>query len=55
MAVRVIKNKTNKIKPIRATTVEDPSDWKKMWKTALTPPTKTQITRMKHLRNCFGS
>ncbi|MCL2441256.1 MAG: hypothetical protein FWD14_05910 [Treponema sp.] len=54
MAIKVKKGKVNKIKPIRATIVEDPSDWKKMWQTALTPPTETQINRMKHLRQCFG-
>jgi hypothetical protein len=42
-----------KIKPIRATIVEDPADWKKMWQTALTTPTDTQLSRMKHLRRCF--
>ena len=55
MAPKMQKGKTNKIKPIRATVVEDPADWKKMWKTALTPPTETQIACMKHLRKCFGS
>ena len=55
MAVKIKKGKSNKIKPIRATVVEDPSDWKKMWQTALTPPTEKQITRMKHLRHCFSS
>ena len=55
MAVKTKKGKTNKIKPIRATVVEDPSDWKKMWQTALTPPTETQIDHMRHLRRCFGS
>lgn len=48
-------SKKNKIKPIRATVVENRSDWKAMWNTALTPPTKTQVTQMKHLRQCFGS
>jgi hypothetical protein len=42
------------VKPIRATVVEDPADWKKMWNVALTPPTETQIARMKHLRRCFS-
>ena len=42
-----------KMKPIRATVVEDPADWKMMWHTALTPPTEIQISRMKHLRQCF--
>ena len=55
MATKMQKDKANKIKPIRATVVEDPADWKKMWKTALTPPTETQIACMKHLRKCFGS
>lgn len=47
--------KKNKIKPIRATVVENRNDWKAMWSTALTPPTQTQVTQMKHLRQCFGS
>ena len=55
MVVKAKKEKGNNIKPIRATIVEDPSDWKKMWQTALTPPTETQITQMKHLRQCFGA
>jgi hypothetical protein len=55
MAVKSHKIKGNKIKPVRATVVEDPADWKKMWQTALTPPTATQIARMKRLRRCFGS
>jgi len=55
MAVKTYKGKGNKIKPVRATVVEDPADWKKMWQTALTPPTESQITRMKRLRHCFGS
>jgi len=55
MAVKIKKGKVVKIKPIRATVVEDPSDWKKMWQAALTPPTETQIKQMKHLRQCFGS
>jgi len=55
MAVKLQKGKGNKIKPVRATVVEDPADWKKMWQTALTPPTENQITRMKRLRHCFGS
>jgi len=55
MAVKSLKSKGNKIKPIRATVVEDPTDWKKMWQTALTPPTESQLIRMKHLRHCFGS
>jgi hypothetical protein len=55
MAVKPQKGKVNKIKPVRATVVEDPADWKKMWQTALTPPTATQITQMKHLRHCFGA
>jgi len=55
MAVKLQKGKANKIKPVRATVVEDPADWKKMWQTALTPPTEIQITRMKRLRHCFGS
>ena len=55
MAVKTKKEKPGKIKPVRATIVEDMSDWKKMWQTALTPPTETQINRMKHLRQCFGS
>jgi hypothetical protein len=42
------------VKPIRATVVEDPADWKKMWDAALTPPTEAQIIRMKHLRRCFN-
>jgi hypothetical protein len=42
------------VKPIRATVVEDPADWKKMWNVALTPPSEAQITRMKHLRRCFS-
>jgi len=54
MAVKMHKNKENKIKPVRATVVENPADWKKMWQTALTPPTENQLTRMKHLRHCFG-
>jgi len=55
MAVKSLKNKVNKIKPVRATVVEDASDWKKMWQTALTPPTESQLIRMKQLRHCFGS
>jgi len=55
MAVKTHKGKGKKIKPVRATVVEDPADWKKMWQVALTPPTENQITRMKHLRQCFGS
>jgi hypothetical protein len=55
MAVKSHKAKGNKIKPVRATVVEDPADWKKMWQTAMTPPTETQIARMKRLRRCFGS
>jgi len=55
MAVKTHKVKGNKIKPIRATVVEDPADWKKMWQVALTPPTAIQMTKMKHLRQCFGS
>jgi hypothetical protein len=55
MAIKTKKSKSNKIKPIRATVVEDPSDWKKMWQTALTPPTATQVAKMKRLRYCFGS
>jgi len=55
MAVKTKKGKPGKIKPVRATIVEDHSDWKKMWHIALTPPTETQINRMKHLRQCFGS
>ena len=55
MALKLQKAKTHKIKPIRATVVEDPADWKKMWKTALTPPTESQIASMKRLRKCFGS
>ena len=35
MAVKSQKGKGNKIKPVRATVVEDPADWKKMWQTAL--------------------
>ena len=54
MAAKSQKVKGNKIKPVRATVVEDPADWKKMWQTALTPPTETQITRMKRLRRCFA-
>ena len=53
MAVKA--KKVNKIKPVRATVVEDPADWKKLWQIALTPPTESQIIRMKHLRSCFGS
>jgi hypothetical protein len=45
----------NKIKPIRATVVEDPADWKKLWQTALTPPSEAQVSRMKRLRQCFGA
>jgi hypothetical protein len=41
-------------KLVRATVVEDPADWKKMWQIALTPPTEAQVTQMKHLRQCFG-
>jgi len=55
MAIKTYKGKSNKIKPIRATVVEDPSDWKKMWQVALTPPTEIKMTRMKRLRQCFGS
>ena len=55
MAVKTHKGKGNKIKPVRATVVEDLSDWKKMWQVALTLPTTIQITRMKRLRQCFGS
>jgi hypothetical protein len=55
MAIKTQKSKGYKIKPVRATVVEDPSDWKKMWQTAMTPPTETQITQMKRLRQCFGS
>jgi hypothetical protein len=55
MAVKTHKGKSNKIKPVRATVVEDPADWKKMWKVALTPPTEIQMTKMKRLRQCFGS
>jgi hypothetical protein len=56
MAIKTQKGKgNNKIKPVRATVVEDSADWKKMWQIALTPPTETQITQMKRLRNCFGS
>jgi len=55
MAVKTKKSKPNKIKPVRATMVEDPTDWKKMWKAALTPPTETKLNRMKRLRQCFGS
>jgi len=55
MAVKTHKGKGNKIKPVRATVVEDPADWKKMWQVALTPPTEIQMTRMKRLRQCFGS
>jgi hypothetical protein len=55
MAVKTKKDKVVKVKPVRATVVEDPSDWKKMWQAALTPPTETQINRMKRLRQCFGS
>jgi len=54
MAVKSHK-KTNKIKPVRATVVEDPSDWRKMWQTAMTPPSEIQVARMKRLRHCFGS
>jgi len=53
MAVKKQKSKGNKIKPVRATIVEDTADWKKMWQIALTPPTENQIIRMKHLRSCF--
>jgi hypothetical protein len=50
------KNRTaNKIKPICATVLEDPADWKKMWQTAQTPPTEAQMNRMERLRNCFAS
>jgi len=52
MAVKPQKTK-GKMKPIRATVVEDPADWKMMWNTALTPPTEVQISRMRHLRQCF--
>jgi len=55
MAVKSQKGKGNKIKPVRATVVEDSADWKKMWQIALTPPTEIQMTRMKHLRHCFSS
>jgi hypothetical protein len=55
MAVKTRKGKGNKIKPVRATVVEDPADWKKMWQIALTPPTEIQMTKMKRLRQCFGS
>ena len=55
MAVKLRKGKSNKIKPVRATVVEDPADWRKMWKTALTPPNETQVAQMKHLRQCFDS
>jgi len=55
MAVKSHKSKVNKIKPVRATVVEDPADWKKMWQIAMTLPTESQLTRMKHLRHCFGS
>jgi len=41
MAVKTQEVNGNKIKPIRATVVEDSADWKKMWQTALTPPTDT--------------
>jgi hypothetical protein len=54
VAVKTQKVNDNKIKPVRATVVEDPADWKKMWQTALTPPTDAQISRMKRLRNCFA-
>jgi hypothetical protein len=54
MAVKSHKDKSNKIKPVHATVVEDPADWKKMWQTAMTPPTESQIARMKRLRHCFG-
>ena len=55
MSVKMKKSKANKVKPVRATVVEDPADWKKMWQAAFTPPTETQINRMKHLRQCFDS
>jgi hypothetical protein len=55
MAIKTQKGKGNKIKPVRATVVEDPADWKKMWQIALTPPTEAQVTQMKRLRHCFGS
>ena len=53
--VKTHKDNGNKIKHVRATVVEAPADWKKMWQVALTPPTAIQITRMKRLRQCFGS
>ncbi|MDR0876626.1 MAG: hypothetical protein LBN21_01120 [Treponema sp.] len=49
-----VKNSKIKVKPIRATVVEDPADWKKMWNVALTPPSEAQLSRMKHLRQCFS-
>jgi len=52
MAIKPQKIK-GKMKPIRATVVEDSADWKTMWQTALTPPTETQISHMRHLRQCF--
>jgi hypothetical protein len=55
MAVKSQKSDAPKIKPVRATIVEDPVDWKKMWQSALTPLTEIQMTRMKRLRHCFGS
>jgi hypothetical protein len=55
MAIKTQKGKGNEIKPVRATVVEDPADWKKMWQVALAPPTEAQVTQMKRLRPCFGS
>jgi hypothetical protein len=50
------KQQKIKIKPIRATVVEDPADWKKMWDVALSPPTEAQVKRMDELtRNFFPS
>ncbi|GHU19480.1 hypothetical protein FACS189442_1890 [Spirochaetia bacterium] len=49
-----LKSPAIKVKPIRATIVEDPADWKRMWNVALTPPTEVQLSRMKHLRQCFN-